>query len=64
VSTPIRESLLKEWLKWEDSLPERVTFNRSLVPHREPIEAVELHSFGDASGRGVCAAVYAVVRQQ
>ena len=62
--TPIRESLLKEWLKWEDSLPARVTFNRTLVPHREPIEAVELHSFGDASGRGVCAAVYAVVRQQ
>ena len=25
---------------------------------------MRLHSFGDASGRGICAAVYAVVRQQ
>ena len=30
----------------------------------EPIENIELHAFGDASGKGVAAAVYAVVRQK
>ena len=55
--------LIKKWEKCGKSLPEYVTVRRSLVTHREPIEAVELHAFGDASGRGVCAAVYAVVRQ-
>ncbi|CAB4033763.1 5-hydroxytryptamine receptor 1-like [Paramuricea clavata] len=34
-NTPIRESLLKEWLKWEDSLPERVAFDRTLLPSAE-----------------------------
>ena len=37
--------------------------SRTLAPFREPIDSIELHSFGDASGRGVSAAVYAVVRQ-
>lgn len=60
----LREVNLKEWLKWEASLPEQVTTKRALIPPKEPIDAVELHSFGDASGRGVCAAVYAVVRQR
>ena len=55
---------MKGWLKWENSPPVEVTFHRTLVPHREPVESVELHSFGDACGRDVRAAVYAVVRQQ
>ena len=37
--------------------------HRTFTPYREPINAVELHAFGDASGRAVAAAVYAVVRQ-
>ena len=30
---------------------------------QEEIDEIQLHAFGDASGRGVCAAVYAVVKQ-
>ena len=36
---------------------------RTFSPYREPINAVELHAFGDASKRGIATAVYAVVRQ-
>ena len=36
---------------------------RSIPLYQEEIEEVTLHAFGDASGRGVCAAVYAVVTQ-
>jgi hypothetical protein len=49
--------------KWESSLPARVATRRSLATIREPVDAVELHAFGDASGRGVATAVYAVVSQ-
>ena len=35
-----------------------------LASHRQPIQEVTLHAFGDASTRGVSAAVYAVVRQE
>ena len=59
---PLPSPLIKKWEKWGKSLSENVTVRHSLVTHREPIEAVELHAFGYASGRGVCAAVYAVVR--
>ena len=38
-------------------------FPRSLTVHQEPIESIELYSFGDASGNGVAACVYAVVHQ-
>ena len=36
---------------------------RSLATYREPVDAVVLHAFGDASGRRVATAVYAVVSQ-
>ena len=36
---------------------------RNIPTYQEPIEEIQLHSFGDASGRGVSAAVYAVVTQ-
>ena len=51
------------WNTWEDKLPSRTTAPRSVVNYQEPIHSVELHAFGDASGRGVAAAVYAVVVQ-
>ena len=51
------------WKRWESDLPEKIVVTRTFSPYREPINAVELHAFGDASGRGVAAAVYAVVRQ-
>ena len=40
-----------------------VTVPRSLTKTEEPIESIHLHGFGDASGMGVSAAVYATVRQ-
>ena len=51
---PLFPALMTKWKKWESALPSSVTTKRSLVNFREPIEAVELHAFGDASGRGVC----------
>ena len=40
-----------------------VSISRALPLHREPISNVDLHCFGDASGKGVCAALYAVITQ-
>ena len=37
---------------------------RTLVKYRERIQAIQLHAFGDASGKGDAAAVYAVVTQK
>ena len=37
---------------------------RTIAPFREAINSIQLHSFGDASSKGVCAAVYAVVNQE
>ena len=34
-----------------------------MVPHQQPVKAITLHAFGDASKNGVSAAVYAVVEQ-
>ena len=50
----LHDDLAAKWRKWEGT-------RRTLTPHREAIEAVELHGFRDASGHGVAAAVYAVV---
>ena len=60
---PLPEAVANQWSKWERQLPEAVSILRSLTSHHEPIQEVQLHAFGDASGRGVCAAVYAVVTQ-
>ena len=37
---------------------------RSLANYQEPIKEIKLHTFGDASGHGVSAAIYAVVTQE
>ena len=60
----IPDELSKRWLKWESALPNCLSFPRCIPVYREPIQQVKLHSFGDASKRGVCAAVYAVVQQE
>ena len=60
---PLPDALAVRWKRWESALPENIVVTRTFSPYREPIDAVELHAFGDASGRGVAAAVYAVVRQ-
>lgn len=55
--------LMKSWSKWESQLPEGITAPRTIAKHREPITNINLHCFGDASGRGVSAALYAVLFQ-
>ena len=57
-------NLIQSWVSWEDKLPSHVTVPQSLAPHQENIQAIELHAFGDASGKGVAAAVYTVVVQE
>ena len=59
----LQGKLLKHWEAWITSLPERIGVPRSLAFSREEICAIDLHGFGDASGQGTCAAVYAHVIQ-
>lgn len=58
------EHLQKRWDKWWSQLPDYVTVERPIAPHQQPIQEVVLHAFGDASSQGVCAAIYAVVKQE
>ena len=37
---------------------------RTIAPFREAIDSIQLHAFGDASSKGVCAAVYAIISQE
>ena len=60
----IPDELRKWWLKWKSALPSCLSFSRCIPVYREPIQQVQLHSFGDARKKGVCAAVYAVVQQE
>ena len=56
--------LTQDWLRWVEKLPDVCTVPRSLATQREEIQSIQLHAFGDASGKGVAAAVYAVVVQE
>jgi hypothetical protein len=56
--------LLAKWISWAQNLPKEVETMRSLVGYEEEIEAIDLHAFGDASGKGVSSVVYAVTEQQ
>jgi hypothetical protein len=60
----IPDELSKQWLKWESAFPSCLSFSRCIPVYREPIQQVQLHSFEDASKKGVYAAVYAVVQQE
>ena len=40
-----------------------VKIPHSLAPAKDPVRAIDLHVFGDTSGIGTGAAVYAVVHQ-
>ena len=61
--TKLSKPLQVRWEKWNGTL-ETYTVSRPLAPYHQPIEEVTLHGFGDASVNGVCAVVYAVVRQE
>ena len=56
--------LLQNWVQWEERLPEQLTAPRSLAFHQEEVQSIGLHAFGDASGKSVAAAMYAVVVQE
>ena len=62
--TPLPENIATMWKTWEGDLPESVSTQRSLAYYQEPIEKVQIHAFGDASGKGISAAVYTVVTQE
>ena len=47
--------LMQNWVQWEERLPEQLTVPRSLAVHQEEVQSIELHAFGDASGKGVAA---------
>ena len=55
--------LKKSFLKWFDSLPEKVEVPRSLARFEGKINSIDLHVFADASIEGVCAAIYGVINQ-
>ena len=58
------EKLDKQWGNFKKSLPDEVKVPRSLAPAKEPVQAIDLYIFGDTSGTGTAAAVYAVVYQE
>jgi hypothetical protein len=60
----IPQQLSTRWQKFQQNLPEKLDFPRSLTSLEEPIEAVDLHTFGDTSKDGTSATVYAVVHQK
>ena len=55
--------LSNRWTTRKNCLPEKVEIPRSLAKYQEETEAINLHGFGDASGKGVSAAVYTVIHQ-
>ena len=57
------KELVKQLSLWEEGLPPSITVPRPLTAKRETITNIDLHCFGDASGRGVLVALYAVVTQ-
>ena len=61
--TELPVEIAKQWKDWCLQLPPRFEVPRPLVPHQQPVKAITLHAFGDASKNGVSAAVYAVVEQ-
>ena len=61
--TELPVEIAKQWRDWCLQLPQRFEIPRSLVPRQQPIKAITLHAFDEASKKGVSAAVYAVVEQ-
>ena len=58
------DKLSQRWENWERITPKNKSIPRPIVDYREPVDELELHTFGDASTQGVSAAVYSIVRQQ
>lgn len=61
--TPLPDDVARRWRKREQGLPESSSVLRSILSYQAPIQEITLAAFGNASGYGVCAAIYAVVSQ-
>ena len=59
----LNERLKQRWKEWGALISETFSIPRTLAPVHQPISAITLHAFGDASKSGVSSAVYAVVQQ-
>ena len=55
--------MFRNWEDWYRQIPERYEVPCSLAPYQQPVSAITLHAFGDASKTGIASAVYAVVEQ-
>ena len=55
--------LQTRWCIWEQNPPDHASAPRSLVKYQEPIEEIDLHTFGDASGQIVAATFVAAAWQ-
>lgn len=64
LDAPLSPALKQLWLKWEHSLPQQVNCPRALTSVQERIKEIELHAFGDTSGKGVATAVYTIIKQE
>ena len=57
------EAMKRRWEEWGALISKKFTIPRTLAPVHQPIRAVTLHAFGDASKSGVSSVVYAAVQQ-
>ena len=57
------ETTKQRWEEWCKGLPRSYEIPRPLAPFQEPVSAITLHAFGDASKVGVSTVIYAVVEQ-
>ncbi len=55
---------MTKWSRLHQLLPNKILTARTLAKHQEDFESIELHTFRDASIKGVSSVVYAVVRQE
>ena len=62
--TEMKGTIKQRWENWETNLPSEVTVPGPIVPFKEPAQSLEIYGFGDASGEGLCAAVYTVTRHE
>ncbi|XP_046863150.1 uncharacterized protein LOC124456886 [Xenia sp. Carnegie-2017] len=60
---PLSNKQKAKWMNWEKQLPNNIAVPHSIPTFQEEIDSISLHAFGDASGKGVAAVVYAVVKQ-
>ena len=60
---PLLPPLASQWTRWKKELPVEVMVTRALTCPQKQTERIELYAFGDASKKGVCATVHAVVKQ-